>query len=136
VDFVLPGHQAGFPNVKAGFFVDFSNSAVQIILVLVDLASGEAPVGALLPSLDEHGGIHGLVQQDGAPDRDTCLVLEKLFERAHMVFDREGGEQGAVLEDAQTEVAQRHGRESRVQRTDKIFVEPLCFLYLETDARN
>jgi hypothetical protein len=50
-----------------------------------------------------------------------------------MAFGREGCQQRAMLEYAKAETAQGHGRQGRVQRTDKIFVEPLRFLNLETD---
>lgn len=38
-----------------------------------------------------------------------------------------------MLEDAEREGFKGEGRESRIQRPDKVFVEPLRFLYLKTD---
>lgn len=132
--FIIPRHQPSFPDVETCFLVDLSNGAVQVILVLVDFASGETPVGALLPALDQHSRVHGLIQQDSSSDGNSGLVLEKLLERSHVVFSREGGQQGTVLEDSKTETSERHRRECRVQRTYKIFVEPLCLFDLEANS--
>lgn len=41
-----------------------------------------------------------------------------------------------MLEDAQSERFQGQGRKGRIQRSNEVFVEPLCLLYLETDALN
>jgi hypothetical protein len=87
LDLIMLRHQSSLPDVKTGLLVDLTDGAIQIVLILVDLSSGEAPVGTLLPSLDQHGRVHLLVQQDGTPDGDSRLVLKKLFEGAHMILD-------------------------------------------------
>ena len=72
----------------------------------------------------------------GLSDRNSGLVLEEFLEGSHMVFDQEGGEEWTVLEYPEAEAAEGHGRQGRVQGTDKVFVKPLCLLNLEADTRN
>jgi len=40
----------------------------------------------------------------------------------------------AMLEDAQGEGLERQGRQGGVEWTNEVFVEPLCFFYLEANA--
>ncbi|GAT19133.1 hypothetical protein RIB2604_00400650 [Aspergillus luchuensis] len=41
-----------------------------------------------------------------------------------------------MLKNAQSEGFQGQGRESRIQRPNEVFVKPLCFFNLKTDAFN
>jgi hypothetical protein len=124
--------QISLPQVVACLFPDFSHGAVEICLFLVDLSPGETPFCALLPSLDEYGVGHVLVEHDGATDGDAGLVGKKLLVGLLVQLFRVGGEERAMLEHELGELAQVHrGQVVGVERTDEVFVEPLCFLDLE-----
>jgi hypothetical protein len=83
--------QVGGPQVVARLLPDLSHGAVEIGLFLVDLASGETPFGALLPSLDEHGVGHVLVEHNGAAHGHACLVGEELLVGLLVQLLRVGG---------------------------------------------
>lgn len=123
-------------DVEPGLLVHLADRAVQVVLVLVDLSPGEAPVRALLPTPHQKHRVHGLIQQDSPTHGDACLVLQELLERLYVDADGEGGQEGAVLEYPQAEGPQGHGREGGVERADEIFVEPLGFFNLEADSRD
>jgi hypothetical protein len=71
---VLVVDETSVSDLVAGFFVHLANGAIQVPFVLVDLAPGEAPAGTLLPSLDENGLVHGVIEQDGSSDGDSGFV--------------------------------------------------------------
>lgn len=89
-------------KVQAGLFVDLADSAIHVVFILVDLATGKAPVGALLPALHQDNGVHRVVEHDRATDRDSRFVLEELFEGFGMIFDGERRKKRTVLEDPKT----------------------------------
>ena len=128
-------HETGLVEVESCLLVDLAHGAVEVGLLLVDLASREAPLGALLPALDEHGMGHVVVEHDGAADGHARLVGEELVVGLLVELLGIGGEERTVLEHELGELAQVHRRQAgRVQRTDEVFVEPLCLLDLEADA--
>lgn len=134
VDVAVVGDEAGFLDVVARLLPDFSYGADKVILVLVDLASGEGPGRVLLPALDEEDLVHVVVEQDGASDGDAGLVGHELVEGQGVEVVRVAGGEGAVLQDARGKLPQVQLRQRRVQRTDKVFVEPLGLLDLEADS--
>ncbi|OSS44686.1 hypothetical protein B5807_10585 [Epicoccum nigrum] len=132
---ILRQHQPCFFQVVACLLPHLSHGAVQVVLLLVDLAAGKAPLGALLPAFDQHGVCHVLVQHDGAANGHAGLVGEELVVGLLVQGGRVGGEERTVLEHELRELAQVHrGQAVRVQRADEVFVEPLCFFDLEANA--
>lgn len=111
---LLGRNQTCFAKIKTGFLVDFSDRTVQVVLILVDLTPREAPVGALLPTLDKDDRVHGMVEHDGAANGHARLVLQEFFKSLGVVLDREGCQQRAMLEDAEAKGSQGHGRQGRV----------------------
>lgn len=133
---VLVGHdQVCLVQVVARLFPDFSHCAVQVRLLLVDLAARKTPLGALFPALDQDCVGHVLVQHDGAPDRYAGLVGEELLIGLLVQLFRVGGEERTVLEHELGELAQMHrGQVVGVERADEVFIEPLGLLDLEANA--
>lgn len=132
---VLWQHQVGFLQVVARLFPDLSYGAVQVIFLLVDFAARKAPLGALLPALDQHRVGHVLVQHDGAADGHACLVGEELVVRLLVQLGRVCREQRTVLKHELRELAQVHRRQAMgIQRADEVFIEPLRFFDLEAYA--
>ena len=136
LDIFLILDQSGFPNVKTSFLVDFSNGAVDVFLIFIDFASWKTPVGAFLPTLDQDHLIHVMIEHDGTAHRDPGFVGQEFGKRGDVVIVRPLGHQWAMLKDAQSKGFQGQGRESRIQRPNEVFVEPLCFFNLKTDAFN
>lgn len=133
LDVLLVRHKARVPDIETGFLVDLANGTVQIILVFVDLASWETPIGAFLPTFDQDDFIHILVQQDGSAHGNTSLVSEKLGEGGNVMVMGPLRQQRTVLENAQGKRLQGQRGKRRIERSDEVFVEPLGFLDLEAD---
>jgi hypothetical protein len=85
----LVWYQPSLSEIQAGFLVDLSNGTVQVIFVLVDLASGETPARPFLPALDENYRVQVTVEHNSTADWHASLVLQKLFERLGMVLNGE-----------------------------------------------
>ena len=126
--------ETGGTDVEARLFFNLTDGAVEIILVLVDFAPRKTPICIAFPASDKHGAVHGMIHHDGAAYRYSRLVQKELIKGLLVVLLAERREQRTVLEYAEAEVAQLHVRQGRVQRPNKIFVEPVCFLNLKADA--
>jgi hypothetical protein len=136
LDFLIILDQSGFTNIVASFLVDFTDGTVEILLVLVDFSTGKAPVGALLPAFDEDDLIHLTIQHDSSTNRHPGLVGQELGERCHVVILRPICHERTVLKDSQGERLKGERRQGRIERPDKILVEPLCLLNLEAYPLN
>jgi hypothetical protein len=132
--------QASSTNVESGLFPDFTDSAVEVLLVLVDLATWERPRRAFLPPLHKHHPLHTLVEQDGTTHRHAHFVCQELLVCRKMLLASEAAQERTVLEKLQAELPQVHAGQRppyrRGQRPNEIFVVPLRLFDLETQARD
>lgn len=132
-------NQASSANVESSLLPHFADGAVEILLVLVDLATWERPRRALLPSLHEDHALHALIEQDGAAHGHAHLVCQELLVCCKVLLASEAAEERTMLEELQAELAEVHARQwtsyRRGEWPDEIFVIPLRLFDLETETR-
>jgi hypothetical protein len=85
-------------NIKSSFLPYLADSAIEILLVLVDLATRERPGRALFPAFDEDHLFHALVKQNGAAHWHAHLVRQEFLIRGEMLFAGEAAQERTVLE--------------------------------------
>jgi hypothetical protein len=68
-------------NIEPSFLPYLTDCAIEILLVLVDLAPRERPGRALFPAFDEDDLFHALVKQNGAAHWHAHLVCQEFLIR-------------------------------------------------------
>lgn len=126
--------QASFSKIKPRLLVYLSNRAVQVLLILVDFTSRKTPAGTLLPSFDQDHMVHGIIEQNRSSHGNSSLVSQELGEGGEVMVVRPLRHERAMLKDAHRKCLERQRREGRIERPNKVLVEPLCLLHLEADT--
>ena len=90
-------NDAGCTDVKPSLLPHLPDGAIEILFVLVNLATRERPRRALLPAFDEQHLLHALIKQDGATHGHAHLVCQKFLIRGEMLFAGEAAEEWTVL---------------------------------------
>lgn len=128
--------QASFSEIQARFLMHLSDRAVQVLLILVDFTARKTPTRTLLPPFYQDHMVHGIVEQDRASHGDPSLVGQELGKGGDVMVVRPLRHEWAMLKDAHRKRLEGQRREGRIERPNKVLVEPLRLFNLEADALN
>jgi hypothetical protein len=92
------GDDASGTYIKSSLLPYLADGAIEILFVLVDLATRERPRRALFPAFDEHHLLHALIKQDGAAHWHAHLICQKFLVCGEMLFAGEAAQERTVLE--------------------------------------
>lgn len=101
-----------------------ANSTISVCFSLIDFTPRKAPRSSRLPALDQQHLVSGRIEEDGASNRNACLVCNELFVRCDGVAS-EDGVRGAGSYDSFTKLGECEGGQVASNGANEIFIEPV-----------